>query len=89
MSNSIFYSFKIENISFETTNHLTISTPFVKNDAVANCKRELAKIGYKMAADQSHRFIKINDELYMEGMAYFGESPDDTVVKGYLSKIIK
>jgi hypothetical protein len=63
MNKVIFYTFKIENISFETTNQLTTSTPFVKNEAVDNCKRELAKIGYKMAADQSHRIIKVNDEL--------------------------
>ncbi len=89
MNKVIFYSFKIENISFETTNHLTISTPFIKSDAVANCKKDLAEIGYKMAADNSHKIIKVNDELYIEGMAYFGEDPGHTMIKGYFNQIIK
>ncbi len=87
MNKVIFYTFKIENISFETTNHLTISTTFVKNDAVGNCQREQAKIGYKMAADNSHKIIKVNDELYIEGMAYQGENPDYKMIQGYFNSL--
>ncbi len=83
MNNVIFYSFKIENVSFQTDENLTSSTPFIKKEVVDDLKRKLAKNGYKMAADNSHKIVKIDNELFIEGMAYAGQSPDDIVIQGY------
>ncbi|MGI4728213.1 MAG: hypothetical protein ACRYGB_06555 [Janthinobacterium lividum] len=83
MNNVIFYSFKIENIEFQTIGNLSMSTPFVKNEVVDNLKRKLAESGYKMAADNSHKIIKIANELFIEGMAYEGQSSDDIIIQGY------
>ncbi|WP_419800949.1 hypothetical protein [Mucilaginibacter sp.] len=83
MNKVIFYSFKIENVSFQSTGNLSMSTPFVKNEVVDDLKRILAKSGYKMAADNSHKIVKIDSELFIEGMAYEGQSPDDVIIQGY------
>ena len=83
MNKIIFYSFKIENVSFQTDGNLSTSTPFVKKEVVDDLKRKLAKSGYKMAADNSHKIVKIDNELFIEGMAYEGQSPDDVIIQGY------
>ncbi|RYY30635.1 MAG: hypothetical protein EOP41_00195 [Sphingobacteriaceae bacterium] len=83
MNNVIFYSFKIENITFKTDGNLATSTPFIKKEVVDDLKRQLAKTGYKMAADNSHKIIKTDNELFIEGMAYEGQSPEETVIQGY------
>jgi len=85
MNKVIFYSFKIENINFHSAGDLSTSTPFVKNDAVANLKQQLQDLGYKMAADNSHKIIKIGAKLYIEGMAYQGEDPDHRMIAGYFN----
>ena len=36
-----------------------------------------------MAADNSHKIVKIDNELFIEGMAYEGQSPDDVIIQGY------
>lgn len=87
MNNVLFYSFKIENISFESTGNLSISTTFNKIEAVNNCKRELGKIGFKMAADNSQKIVKKDNELYIEGMAYNGEDPDHKMIQGYFNSL--
>ncbi|RYE28659.1 MAG: hypothetical protein EOP42_16300 [Sphingobacteriaceae bacterium] len=87
MHNVIFYSFKIENISFQSDGNLTTSTPFIKDEVVDDLKRKLAKTGYKMAADNSHKIIKIDNELFIEGIAYEGQSPTETIIKGYFNTI--
>lgn len=87
MHKVIFYSFKIENVDFQTTGNLTMSTPFVKNEIVDDLKQKLAVSGYKMAADNSHKIIKIDNELFIEGMAYSGENPDDKRIQGYFKSI--
>jgi hypothetical protein len=46
MHKVIFYSFKIENVDFQTNGNLSMSTPFVKNEAVDDLKRKLATSGY-------------------------------------------
>jgi hypothetical protein len=40
-----------------------------------------------MAADNSHKIVKINNELFIEGMAYSGQDPDDKMFIGYLKSI--
>jgi len=87
MNNVLFYSFKIENIDFQSIDNLSISTPFDKADAVSNCRKELGKLGYKMAADNSHKIIKKDNDLFIEGMAYSGQDPTSNVVEGYLKSL--
>ncbi len=87
MNKVIFYSFKIENVDFQTAGNLSASTPFVKNEVVDDLKRKLAASGYKMAADNSHKIIKIDNGLFIEGMAYSGQYPDDKRIQGYFKSI--
>ncbi|MGI4022544.1 MAG: hypothetical protein ACRYFA_13645 [Janthinobacterium lividum] len=87
MHKVIFYSFKIENVDFQTTGNLSMSTPFVKNEVVDDLKRQLAVSGYKMASDNSHKIIKIDNELFIEGMAYSGQDPDHKMIQGYFNSI--
>lgn len=83
MNKVIFYSFKIENIDFQSTGNLLTSTLFVKDDTITDLKKQLANSGYKIATDNSNKFKKIGDELYIEGMAYQGQNPDQMMIQGY------
>ncbi len=87
MNKVIFYSFKIKNIEFQSTGNLSMSTPFIKNEVVDDLKRKLSAEGYKMAADNSHKIIKIDNELFIEGMAYNGEDPNSALYKDLLKSI--
>lgn len=87
MNKVIFYSFKIENVDFQTDGNLSVSSPFVKNEVVDDLKQKLAASGYKMAADNSYKIIKIDNELFIEGMAYSGQDSDHKMIQGYFQSI--
>jgi len=85
MNEVLFYSFKIENVDFQSNGNLSLSTPFAKKEVIEDLKQKLAASGYKMMADNSQKIVRINNELFIEGLAYSGNGLDYKAIGGYFN----